>query len=214
MKIRSRYLSAIAVNFVVPWVAYRLTLPHYGPAFALAASMVPLVAWIAWDLARFHHFDALTALVLVGTTLSLVTMLLTDESRKRLVEEPLVSGIIGLCLLLSLTWRRPMVFYLARSTMARESSDGAAAFEKSWSTRPDLPGHIRLMTLVWGLGTTCENLLRGYLDWSWPDQQWALVASRVIAYGFYAGLTAWTVWYRSARIKKNAAGRGNTGILG
>jgi hypothetical protein len=203
MQIRFRYLTAIMVNAVVPWLAYRFTLPHYGPTDALAVSSIPLLAWIVWDLARHRHFDALSAVVLAGTLLSLAVMLITGAGGRQLVEKPLVSGAIGVFFLVSLAWRRPLVFYLARSTMARESRDGAIRFEALWHTQPHLPGHIRLMTLVWGLGLTGENALRACVVWHWPGQHWALVTSDVLQYAFYVGLTGWTVWYRSARIRKS-----------
>jgi hypothetical protein len=166
--------------------------------------MAPLIAWMAWDLARHWHFDALSALVLVGTTASLVTVLVSSATRKHLLEEPLVSGMIGLAFLASLAMRRPLVFYLARSTLAREGNTNAARFENWWRTRPDLRRHIRLMTLVWGLGLAVENLLRGYFVWTGPSEHRAFAMSRAIQYAVYGALTGWSIWYRATRIRASA----------
>ena len=207
MTIRTRYLSAVVINLVLPWLAYRLALPHWGLAGALAASTVPLIVWMVCDLKRHHHFDALSALVLAGTTLSLAALLASHDSRKFAIEAPLVSGVIGVGFLLSLALRRPLVYYLARSTMAREGQDGAARFEDSWRTNPVLPGAVRTMTLVWGIGLTGENVARVLIVWTWSNQPWTSIASSVLQYGVYAVLTAWTVWYRWARIRQAATGR-------
>ena len=207
MIIRTRYLSAVVVNFLLPWLAYRLALPHWGLAGALAASTIPLLAWMVRDLTRHHHFDALSALVLAGTTLSLAALLASHDSRKFAIEEPVVSGVIGVGFLLSLMMRRPLVYYLARSTMAREGQDGAARFEDSWRTNPVLPGAIRMMTLVWGIGLTGENVLRVLVVWTWRNQPWTSTASSVLQFGVYGALTGWTVWYRWTRIRRPATDR-------
>jgi hypothetical protein len=207
MTIRTRYLSAVVVNLVLPWLAYRLALPHWGLAGALAASTIPLLVWMVCDLTRYHHFDALSALVLAGTTFSLAALMATHDSRKFAIEEPVVSGVIGVGFLLSLVLRRPLVYYLARSTMAREGRDGVARFEDSWRSNPALPGGVRMMTLVWGLGLTGENVLRVLVVWTSPNQSWTSIASRVLQYGVYGALTGWTVWYRATRIKRSATDR-------
>lgn len=67
-------------DFALPWLAYRLALPHGGQLGALLASAVPLIAWMSWDLLRYRHFDALSAIVLavaersaLGSRISCVT---------------------------------------------------------------------------------------------------------------------------------------------
>jgi hypothetical protein len=202
MTIRTRYLSAVVVNLLLPWLAYRLALPHWGLAGALAASTIPLVVWLVCDLARFHHFDALSAVVLVGTLFSLAALMVGHDSRKFAIEEPVVSGVIGVGFLLSLVLRRPLVYYLARSTMAREGHDGTARFDDSWRSNPVLPGALRMLTLVWGIGLIGENVLRVLVVSSWPNQPWTLLASRILQYGIYGALTGWTLWYRSTRLRR------------
>jgi hypothetical protein len=198
MMIKYRYLSAIAVNFVVPWLAYWLTLPHFGPTWALVASAIPLVAWMLVNLMRFGYLDVLTAQALIGTTTSLVTIALTGESSTRMIEEPIVSGLIGCCFLLSLVHTRPTSFYRARSTVARESSGGATRFDALWDATPELHRHIRVMTTVWGIGLICV--------WRWPDKHWAQLASQLIQYASYFFLTGGGIWYRATRLSKYATG--------
>ena len=137
MKSRLRYLSALIVNVALPWLAYRLAFPHWGQAGALAASALPLIIWMTVDLLRYRHFDALSALVLAGVLPSLATRLIFNDARMQLIEDPMVSGFIGIVFLASLTLRKPMVFYMARSTMAREDHRSAELFERHWRERPD-----------------------------------------------------------------------------
>lgn len=202
MKLRFRYLCALCINVLLPVLAYRLAYPHWGLAGGLAASALPPIAWMAWDFARFSHFDALSAMIVASIVLSLAAVPFGGP-QNRALEEPMVSGMIGLVFLLSLTLRRPIVFYLARSTLARENDDGVSTFEQNWHERPRLAAEIRLMTLVWGMGLIAENTLRSLIVWHGGNAPRAVLASTLVSYGVYAGLTAWTLWRRRG-IKQDA----------
>lgn len=206
MKNRFRYLSAICVNLLLPWLAYHAAAPHWGHVGGLVASTLPLFAWIVWDLSRHRHFDALSAIVLAGIALSLVTLAIGGSEWSRALEEPMVSGMVGASFLVSLLLPRPMVYYLGRSTLARESPERAAQFETDWKARPDLVASIRLMTLVWGVFMTSENVVRYWLVWTWPGDSRAIQASRLLGYGVYGGLTVWTFLYRRRMKARAAAG--------
>jgi hypothetical protein len=204
MKLSPRYLSAFCINVLLPVLAYRLASAHWGLAGGLVASALPPAAWMIWDFLRFRHFDALSALVLISIVLSLAAVPL-GGSQNRALEEPMVSGMIGLAFLVSLAFHRPLVFYLARSTMARENDDGVTTFEQDWLARPRLAAHIRLLTLVWGVGLIAENTLRSLVVWQGGKTPHAILASTLVFYVVYGGLTLWTIWRR--RIIKQDAQR-------
>jgi hypothetical protein len=203
MKARLRYLSALLVNVALPWLAYRLAFAHWGPAGALAASALPLLAWMTVDVLRYRHFDALSALVLAGVLPALATTLIFGDARLLSIEDPMVSGFIGITFLASLALRKPVVFYLARSTMSREDHRNIELFERHWRDRPTLVAYIRLMTFVWGVGMIGENVVRSAIVLHWPHDQRAQFASTVLRYGVYAALTLWTFLIRR-RIKQDA----------
>jgi hypothetical protein len=203
MKSRLRYLSALLVNVALPWLAYRLAFPHWGQVGALAASALPLIAWMTVDLLRYHHFDGLSALVLAGVLPALAASLVFSDARLLLIEDPMVSGFIGITFLASLALRKPIVFYLARSTMSREDHRSAELFERHWRNRPTLAAYIRLMTLVWGVGMIGENIVRSAIVLQWPNDPRSALASMALRYGVYAALTLWTFLIRR-RIKQDA----------
>jgi hypothetical protein len=203
MKLRLRYLSAVFINFALPWLAYRLAHPHWGQAGALLASALPLIAWMAWDLVRHRHFDALSSIVLIGILLSLATVTVTGVPQELTIEEPMVSGMIGVAFLVSLLLPRPIVFYLARSTMARESMQNASEFERDWRESPTLASRVRVMTLVWGIGLVAENVIRTSIVWDAESSPHAALVSNLVRYSFYGALMLWTFWYRR-RIKQDA----------
>lgn len=206
MKVPYRYLSAIIINVALPWLAYRLALPHWGTTGALAASAAPLIAWIAWDLYHSRHFDALSALVLAGILPLLAWALIDRGEHRRALEDPMVAGVIGITFLLSLPLRKPMVYYLARSTAARESLESVEAFECHYRERPKLVAQIRRMTVVWGIGLTAENAARYWVVTNLSDAELALQISTALRWGVYGSLTLWTLWTRR-RLKRIDAER-------
>jgi hypothetical protein len=205
MKMRANAVVELGVNFLLPWLAYRLALPHWGELGALYASAAPPILWSLAEFARTRRVDALSVLVLLGIAISCVLMAMGGSPRLLLLRESLVSGAIGVMFLISLPMRRPLIYYLARATVGRKSEEGAARFEKAWEEQASLRRSIRLMTLVWGIGLTAENALRSWLAWNWPVERF-LVVSPVIGYAIYGGLTVWTLWYR--RRMKGAAAPG------
>lgn len=206
MKLRPGFVLELAVNFLLPWLAYRFALPHLGETGALIASAVPPIIWSLIELVRFRRVDALSVMVVAGIVLSVAAMALGGSPRMLLLRESLVSGAVGVVFLLSLPMRRPLIFYLARATVAREMEGGAERFEALWRERPALVTAMRLMTLVWGVGLTGETALRAWMALTWPIERF-LVVSPFIGYGIYGALTLWTLWYRktmSSRVEARA----------
>jgi hypothetical protein len=213
MKLRPGFVVEIAVNFLLPWLAYRVALPHLGETGALIASAVPPIVWSLVELVRFRRIDALSVMVVAGIVLSVAAMALGGSPRMLLLRESLVSGAVGVVFLLSLPMRRPLIFYLARATVAREMAGGAAHFEALWRERPTLATSMRLMTLVWGVGLTGETALRSWMALTWPIERF-LVISPFIGYGIYGGLALWTLWYRKTLTRRASAPVQADGMVG
>lgn len=196
MKLRPAFVAELAVNLLLPWVAYTLVHPRYGEVGGLVASAVPPLAWSLVELARFRRVDALSAIVLLGIVLSLVAMAFGGGPRVLLMRECFASGAIGVTFLLSLFARRPLVFYLARATVARETPESVARFERLWNERREFASAMRMLTVVWGIGLTGDGALRAWLAATWPIGRF-LIVSPILGYSVFGGLLAWTFWYRT-----------------
>ena len=160
MKPRAGLILELFVNLVLPWIAYRAAQPSFGETGALYASAVPPIIWSIVEFIRSRRVDAVAAIVLLGIALSILGMALGGSARTLLMRESLASGTIGVVFLLSLFRERPLIFYLARATVAREMDGGAAHFEAVWEAQPGLRQMLRRMTFVWGAFLTLEMLLR------------------------------------------------------
>lgn len=213
MKLSPGLVAELTVNLLLPWAAYRAALPYWGETGGLIASAVPPLVWSTVQLARFRRVDALSALVLFGIVLSIAAALAGGSARMLLMRESLASGAIGVAFLASLALRKPLVFHLARATLAREAHDGAARLDALWAERPTFVASMRLMTLVWGCGLVAENLLRAWMVWNWPVER-VLVVAPFVGYGVYGALMMWTLWYRKVMRANALAGLPPGGALG
>ena len=202
MKLKPGAIAELVVNFLLPWLAYRWAQPHYGETGALYVSAVPPIVWSIVEFIRLRRVDALSLFVLAGIALSIVAMVLGGDSRALLIRESFASGAFGVAFLLSLAMPRPLMFYLARATVARQAEDGIARLEAAWAERPALRQSIRLMTGAWGAGLTVEMLLRCWLVWHLSVER-VLVVSPFVSYAIYGALMVWTLWYRR-RLRGNA----------
>lgn len=213
-KIKPGLVLELVANLLLPWLAYRLTLPHWGDVGALYASAAPPLAWSLIEFARTRRVDALSALVLFGIALSIVMLALGGSPRILLVRESLAAGATGIVFLVSMLFKRPLIFYLARATVAREQENGAERFEGYWRDSASLRSALRLMTLIWGVGLSIETALRFWFAWHWPVERY-LVVSPFISYAIYGGLLAWTFWFRRRLVQRQStSGPSHDGLLG
>ena len=194
----------LAVNVGLPLIIYHRLAPQAGESKALLLSSVPPLVWSGWDLARFRRGDAISLLVVLGIFLSLGAMAVGGSPRLLLLRESLVTGLIGLGFLASMLRAKPLMFYLARSTVAKESAEALQAFEAAWP-KPRLVRFMRCTTWGWGLGLVAEALLRCWLAWTWPVERFLAVVP-FISYGIYFGLMGWTMWY-ARRLRGGPAGK-------
>ena len=209
MKLRPAFVAELAVNLLLPWVAYRLAEPHWGEVGGLVASAIPPLLWSIVELVRFRRVDSLSAVILLGIVLSLLAVAFGGSPRVLLMRECLASGAIGVTFLLSLLAKRPLVFYLTRATVARETREGVARLERLWDENPSFVSAMRLLTIVWGGGLCVDSVVRTWLAAIWPVERF-LVMSPIIGYGVFGGLMAWTLWYRT-RMRRI---HGTHGLLG
>lgn len=205
MKIRIGTIVELIVNLFLPWLVYRLTLPSLGSLSALYASAAPPLVWSLAEFAKVRRIDALSVIVLLGIGLSIAAMAIGGSDRLLLVRESLVSGLIGVVFLLSLLRERPIIYYLARATIARQEAEGASRFERVWNERPLLRANLRMMTATWGAALTAEMLLRCWLAWHWPVER-SVVVLPIISYAIYGVLMIWTLWMQKRmRTRERAA---------
>jgi intracellular septation protein A len=192
-----RLAPELIANFVAPYLVYQLLEARYGDVTALIASALPPLIWSGYELIKTRRLDAISVLVVAGILFTLVATAMGGSARLIQIRDALVTGVIGVMFLGSLLLKKPMIFYLARATMARNTEEGAKEFETLWS-RPGARATFRLMTGVWGAGLVLQTALLCWLAWIWPIGRYLLL-SPFISYAIFGAMMAWSLWYGTRR---------------
>jgi hypothetical protein len=164
---------------------------------ALIASALPPLLWSGFELIKTRRLDAISVVVVASILFTVGATAFGGSARLIQVREALVTGAIGVLFLASLLLRRPIIFYLARATMARNTSAGAANFEALWE-KPGIQPLFARLTAIWGIGLIAQTAVLCRLAYIWPISRY-LLFSPIIAYGIIGLLMAWSFWYMRRR---------------
>jgi hypothetical protein len=192
-----RLAPELFANFLAPYLVFQALHARAGDKWSLIASALPPLVWSIVELARTRRLDAISITVVSAILLTVGATFLGGSPRLIQIRDALVTGAVGVLFLATLGLEKPMIFYLARATMARHTPDGAAEFEARWQF-PGVPAMFRRLTAVWGLGLILQTALMCYLAWIWSIQRYLLL-SPYISYGIFGLLMAWSLWYRKGR---------------
>jgi intracellular septation protein A len=172
---------------------YELLDAHYGDVFALIASVLPPLLWSAYELAKTRRIDAISIIVIASILFTVAATAMGGSARLIQIRDALVTGVVGIIFLFSLLLPRPIIFYLARATMARHTVEGAEHFETVWN-KPGVPKILRLLTGIWGIGLIAQTATMCWLAYIWPIGRYLLI-SPIICYGIFGLLFIWSLWY-------------------
>lgn len=198
-------LLDVVVNFAMPVIVYdRLEAPA-GEVPALLASSVPPLLWAIGGFVRKRRVDALSVIAMAGIALSVLAFFGGGSAQFLQLREKMVTLLIGLAFLGSAAIGKPLIYPLARATVARESVEALADFE---AKRDDamLRYTIMVMTLVWGFGLVADFAVSAVLIYILPVHDYLIVAP-ILGYGTMGGLAFWTVAYRRYRTRHVAMTR-------
>ena len=195
----------LAVNFAAPVLIFGWAQPQWGEARALLASSVAPLLWGIGTFARERKADALSAIALAGISLSLLTFLGGGSAQLIALKEKMVTLLFAFAFLGSAMIGKPLIYPLARATMARQSKEAAESFDRRRDEAP-VRYTVTVMTWVWGLGLLADALLSILLVYSLPMRLY-LIAGPLLSYATFGGLAAWTFLYRRYRTKKVATAR-------
>jgi intracellular septation protein A len=196
-------IPELGANFLAPYVVYQLLDARYGDVDALIASAMPPLLWSLYELIKTRRLDAISVIVVTSILFTVGATAMGGSARLIQIRDAMVTGVIGVIFLLSLALKRPMIFYLARATMARNTAEGAAEFETMW-LRPGVRKAFMVLTAVWGVGLVFQTAVMCWLAWIWPISRYLLL-SPFIGYGIFGLLMAWSLWYRAKKIATSRA---------
>lgn len=203
-EITQTVVLSVLINGVLPLVGYVLLSPHMSEVAAL--TIVALIPALdnAFTFAKYRHFDVFGLFMLAGLVLSIGVVLLGGDKKFILIKESFLTGALGLVMLVSLVFPRPILFYFASHFTAGKDEAAQAAFAAQW-VRHYFRFVMYLMTIVWGLDLVGEAIVRTFLVLTIDSTEMFLAISPVVQYGFLGAAIAWTVWYARHARRRGAA---------
>ena len=179
----------------VPLAVYYLIRSHVSSdTTALMIAGVPAALWVALQWVRQRRLDPIGSIVLFGFVAGVVVSVLLGGSAFVLkVRDAAFTSLFGLACLFSLTWRRPLMFFLGRALSAGSDPAKLAAYDELWQM-PTAPRTFRILTAAWGVGLLLDASGRVVLAETLPTGPF-LAVSPVLAGVVIGGLFAFTVWF-------------------
>jgi hypothetical protein len=197
MKKILRAAPEVFANFVAPYLVYEAFDGSMGDRDALILSAIPPLLWSGFELYKTRRLDAISVVVVASILFTLAATAMGGSARLIQIRDALVTGAIGVMFVGSLAMKRPIIFYLARATIARKTEDGEAAYEAVWE-RPGTPAVFRFLTLVWGLGLVAQTACMCWLAWIWPISRYLLLSPFISAV-IFGLLMVWSLGYIARR---------------
>ena len=194
------FLLDLAISFAVPVLIYGRLHVRFGDVPALLGSAGPPLLWSIIGFLRDRRVDALAVLSMGGIALSVRAFFGGGSVQLLQLREKMVTLLIGLAFLGSAAIGKPLIYPLARATMARESAEALAKFEARRG-HPLLRRTVMVMTLAWGFGLLADVAISVILIYSLSITQY-LIVGPILGYATLGGLTLWTVLYRRYRTRQ------------
>jgi len=110
-----------------------------------------------------------------------------------LIRESFFTGAFGIACFVSLALPRPLMFYFGRHFTAGRDPASIAEFDSGWQ-RLEFRHVARLITVVWGVASLVEFLVRVALVYTLPPAA-VLVVSPIILGGLLIATIVWTFAY-------------------
>ena len=186
---------SIALNAVVPVLLYVGSKRYLAASELLALSVASLfpLGWSVVDLARVGSLDPVAVISLASIVVSMVAVVLGGSPKLLLIRESFFTGAFGVACFASLGFPRPIMFYFARYFSAGRDAARMAEFDAGWQ-RPRFRRTMRLMTLVWGVTSLAEFVIRIVLVYTLPVAT-VLVVSPIVLGVLVIATISWTLAY-------------------
>jgi intracellular septation protein A len=168
------WLATIVVNIVLPTATYfALTqTTHMADVLALLVSGIWPVLEIAYTVWRQRHVDEFSVFVLIGIVVGIITTVFSGSARAVFLKDSITTGLIGLIMLATLLFGRPLTFYLGR----RFATDGSQVQRAWWNGLWQYPHFRRLQRMlgaVWGVALLGERSSARSSPGSWAPLRWS-----------------------------------------
>ena len=189
----ANWVLTLVVNIVLPTVTYFVLAGPVGvPAVpALLTSGLWPVLEIGYTISKQRHVDEFSVFVLIGIALGVLTTAFSDTARAVFLKDSVSTGSIGVLMLLTLLFGRPLTYYLGR----RFATDGSQVQRDWWDglwQYPTFRAGQRRLGAVWGGSLLGEAVARALLTWRLGTSAMVLV-NNLVPYAVITALAFYSI---------------------
>jgi hypothetical protein len=161
-------LTLFALDFALP-VALFYVLRSFGVSayLALLAGALASLVSAAVTLVRDRKLNSVAAFMTVILVLSTVVSLLAGSPRFLLARDAWVTGAVGVWFIASIWAPRPLAYHFARA-VAEGRFNWPPDWEVRWERAPRFRRMWRIASLLWGIGTLLDAVLRWVMAYTLP----------------------------------------------
>jgi hypothetical protein len=147
---RSAVLRTVGLDIVGPLVVYRICRSTGVPTVwsLVASGCLPglgvLIDWVRW-----RTLEVVGAVVLAGIVLAIVLAVISGNQKVLLLDSAATTAAFGVGCLVSLTRRRPMIFYFAQAFYGGRHSVAGVEMDDEYVRYTEARSFWRTVTLVW-----------------------------------------------------------------
>ena len=160
--LRTFLTGSLALDVVVPIVAYQGLIHVVGmarlPALVLSGAFP--AANVVRRYVQHRRMDPIGVIVLLSIVVGAVLSLISGSEKLTLLRESLLTAAFGIAFLVSLVFRKPIMFLLVRQFVAREDERQLSEWDALWEGVPEFRRVMRQMTALWGIALLSEFILK------------------------------------------------------
>jgi hypothetical protein len=149
---------------------------------------------------RRGRIDLLAGFVLASIVITLILIALGGSPKVYLIRESFFTAAFGLAYLVSLFFKRPLAYYVARYFQTGNHPENIPWFDALWQYQ-QFRHTMRVITVVWGIGFLFEAVVRTFLVIVLSTVQF-LIVSPFVLYGTIGILFVWMLLYSRQGRKK------------
>jgi hypothetical protein len=193
-------LRTIGLDIVGPLVVYRVCRGAGVPeVWSLVISGFPPAVGVLVDWLRWRTLEVVGAVVLGGIALSIVLAFVSNDPTVVLLEGAAMTAAFGAACLVSLTRRRPLIFYFAQAFFGgRHSADGAE-LDADYDRYQKARWYWRVVTVVWACAYFAEATAKAVVVQNVSTAA-ALTFNRTAPWVVSGILLTWMLWW-AAKLK-------------
>ncbi|MFF3454685.1 VC0807 family protein [Streptomyces sp. NPDC002730] len=196
----------ILFGVLLPWITYGMLIDHgiHEVPALLLISCWPLVELTIY-FAMKRRVDEFSMLILITLLLGAVSALAYNSAKLLFLKDSALTGLLGLAFLVSLTLKRPLIFYFGRKFGTDGTPDGIADWNAMWDKYPGFRTGQRRLTIVWGVTFLAEAGVKAGLVYV-LDTETMVGVSNVLPIVILAGLMVYTIRAgKKGRARREAA---------